>query len=192
MIDLTPLDVRKKQGDFQKALRGYDSQEVDSFLDLVVERMEELVRETASLGERCEALDKRVHSYDRRERAVQEALVTAQKLREDIQDQAQREAELARRESEAESESTRREADSAADAILRDAQLQLSEHHRSIEELERRRSLFFRSFRSFLAGELGALKAEEESISVSPDVPGASLNPSTPLDLPPISRGSTE
>lgn len=44
MIDLTPLDVRKKRGDFAKGLRGYDIQEVDTFLDLVAERMEELVR----------------------------------------------------------------------------------------------------------------------------------------------------
>ena len=25
MIDLTPLDVRKKKGDFRKGLRGYDT-----------------------------------------------------------------------------------------------------------------------------------------------------------------------
>ncbi len=40
MIDLTPLDVRKKRGDFGKGLRGYDPQEVDGFLELVAERME--------------------------------------------------------------------------------------------------------------------------------------------------------
>ena len=46
MIDLTPLDVRKKRGDFGKRLRGYDPQEVDTFLELVAERMEVLVQET--------------------------------------------------------------------------------------------------------------------------------------------------
>ena len=45
MIDLTPLDVRKKRGDFGKVLCSYDPQEVDTFLDLVGERMEELVKE---------------------------------------------------------------------------------------------------------------------------------------------------
>ena len=35
MIDLTPLDVRNKRGDFKKLLRGYDPQEVDVFLELV-------------------------------------------------------------------------------------------------------------------------------------------------------------
>ncbi len=32
MIDLTPLDVRKKRGDFRRGLRGYDPEEVDHFL----------------------------------------------------------------------------------------------------------------------------------------------------------------
>lgn len=45
MIHLTPLDVRKKQGDFRKILRGYDPEEVDTFLDLVAERMEVLVKQ---------------------------------------------------------------------------------------------------------------------------------------------------
>ncbi|MFH1765104.1 MAG: DivIVA domain-containing protein, partial [Gemmatimonadota bacterium] len=35
MIDLTPLDVRKKRGDFRRILRGYDPEEVDTFMDLV-------------------------------------------------------------------------------------------------------------------------------------------------------------
>ncbi|MSR22300.1 MAG: DivIVA domain-containing protein [Gemmatimonadetes bacterium] len=45
MIDLTPLDVRKKKGDFGKTMRGYDPREVDHFLELVTERMDELVKE---------------------------------------------------------------------------------------------------------------------------------------------------
>ena len=56
MIDLTPLDVRKKRGDFGKALRGYDAEEVDAFLELVSERMEELVKENLQLSERTERL----------------------------------------------------------------------------------------------------------------------------------------
>ena len=29
MIDLTPLDVRNKRGDFRKSMRGYEVQDVD-------------------------------------------------------------------------------------------------------------------------------------------------------------------
>ena len=91
MIDLTPLDVRKKKGDFGKAMRGYEVQQVDSFLDLVAERMEELVIETMTLRERTALLQAQVDSQSGRERAVQEALVTAQSLRDQIKDQAGRE-----------------------------------------------------------------------------------------------------
>ena len=32
MMDLTPLDVRKKKEDFRRVVRGYDPAEVDGFL----------------------------------------------------------------------------------------------------------------------------------------------------------------
>lgn len=96
MIDLTPLDVRKKRGDFRKMLRGYDPQEVDSFLELVAERLEVLVKENMGLKDRTELLSEQVKSQEGRERAIQEALVSAQTLREEIAQQASREAEAVR------------------------------------------------------------------------------------------------
>ena len=58
MIDLTPLDVRNKRGDFKKLMRGYDPQEVDVFLEIAAERLEELVRENIVLRERSESLER--------------------------------------------------------------------------------------------------------------------------------------
>ena len=60
MIDLTPLDVRKKRGDFGRGVRGYNPQEVDGFLELVAERLEELVKENITLRERAERLAEQV------------------------------------------------------------------------------------------------------------------------------------
>ena len=113
MIDLTPLDIRRKKGDFSRGLRGYDSQEVDTFLDMAAERLEELVRDNLSLRERVAHLSEKVEGQEGRERAVQEALVTAQALREEITGQARREAELIRQEAEAESRRLWEETDSA-------------------------------------------------------------------------------
>ena len=84
MIDLTPLDVRNKRGDFKKLMRGYDPQEVDVFLEIAAERLEELVRENIVLRERSESLERQVGAQTGREQAIQEALVTAQELRADI------------------------------------------------------------------------------------------------------------
>ena len=73
MIDLTPLDVRKKRGDFAKGVRGYSVPEVDSFLELVAERLEELVKENLTLRERADRLAEQVTAQTGRERAVHEA-----------------------------------------------------------------------------------------------------------------------
>ena len=70
MIDLTPLDVRNKRGDFKKLLRGYDPQEVDVFLELVAERLEELVRDNVHLRDRVGSLQQMVDSQSGREDAV--------------------------------------------------------------------------------------------------------------------------
>ena len=60
MIDLTPLDVRNKRGDFKKIMRGYDPAEVDVFLELAAERLEVLVRENLQLRERTQTLQNQV------------------------------------------------------------------------------------------------------------------------------------
>ncbi len=94
MIDLTPLDVRKKRGDFRRLLRGYDPEEVDTFMDLVAERFEELVRENLTLSDKTGRIESQLEALEGREHAVQEALVTAQKLREDVRNQTRRDADV--------------------------------------------------------------------------------------------------
>jgi DivIVA domain-containing protein len=97
MIDLTPLEVRKKKGDFRRAMRGYDPALVDDFLDLVADRLDELVRENMALTERTSRQDTQVAEYRERERALTEALVSAQEMREEMRRQSTQEADLARR-----------------------------------------------------------------------------------------------
>lgn len=150
MIDLTPLDVRKKKGDFGKTLRGYDPQEVDHFLDLLAERLEEVVRENMSLREKSGRLEERVQGQDGREKAVQEALITAQALREEIREQARREAELTRREVEAEARGVRADVESFLQA-----------RREELHSLNRARDRFLRGMRTLLERELHAVEAEE-------------------------------
>ena len=123
MIDLTPLDVRKKRGDFRKVVRGYDAAAVDDFLETVAGRMEELVREQNAMAARVDSMTDAIAAYRDRERAMNEALVSAQQLREDVREQAAREADLVLREARAEAErivgEARRQATGAAEALRR-------------------------------------------------------------------------
>lgn len=150
MIDLTPLDVRKKKGDFRRTVRGYDPELVDDFLDMVAERLEELVKQNVGLTERAEHLQEQVASYREREKALNEALVTAQQLRSEAQAQADKEMEL-----------IRREAESQAERIIEDGQRSYRELSREIETLHTRKLQFLRAFRTMLERYLGELDVEE-------------------------------
>jgi cell division initiation protein len=162
MIDLTPLDVRKKRGDFKKMLRGYDPQEVDVFLELVADRLEDLVREVLQLRERADTLQKQVSSQTGREHAVQEALVTAQELRKEIRGQAEREAELILQEVQVEARRQRAEAEAEVRALVRDAERRLEQARDALEEMERRRVRFLRAYRQLLEREMDVVEVEEE------------------------------
>ena len=152
MMDVTPLDIRKKKGDFTRGLRGYDPQEVDQFLDLVAERLEEVVKVNLSLRERVERLADRVEGQEGRERAVQEALVTAQSLKHDIQDQAGREADL-----------VRQEAEVAAERVHEGVKQVLQTRAQELVDLNRARSRFLEGFRSLLERELEVLQTAESN-----------------------------
>ena len=160
MINITPLDVRKKQGGFAKAIRGYATQDVDTFLELVAERLEELVKEVRTLRERTIQLQAQADVQVGRERAVQEALVTAQSLREEIQEQARQEADL-----------FKREADAHAERVLADADRGVEECRAVLDDLERKRAHFLKSLRLLLERELDLIVVEEGRASLG-DTPG--------------------
>ena len=149
MIDLTPLDVRKKRGDFGKGLRGYDPQEVDSFLELVAERMEVLVKENLAFQGEIDQLGEKVVVQEGREQAVQDALVTAQELRQDVKKQARREAKL-----------LEREARGRIKVMIAESEKLLTEHHKALQELERQRERFLKAFRTLLERELDTVEVE--------------------------------
>ena len=187
MIDITPLDVRKKKGDFAKAMRGYAPQEVDTFLDLVAERMEEMVKELLTLRERTGLLQVQADAQTGRERAVQEALVSAQSLRDDIREQARREADL-----------FRREADVHAQRVIADAERGVLERRAVLEDLERKRARFLKSLRLLLERELDLIVVEEGRPSLD-DTPvelnlgqkdGDAPHAGQPVDGPPLPGAS--
>lgn len=164
MIDLTPIDVRKKKGDFPRSLRGYDPADVDLFLDLAADRLEEVVNEALRLEERVRYLDGQLRHYREREQALTEALVSAQELREDARRQAAKEAELIRREAETEAERIR---SAAARALEQEEDV--------LRRLRARRAQLLQTFRSFLERELRELEVMERTGGTLPEVqpPGA-------------------
>ena len=156
MNDLTPLEVRKKKGDFRRLMRGYDPAQVDQFLDLVADRLEQLVRSNIGDAEKVIVLESQVADFRERERALTEALVTAQEMREEIRKQGAKEADLARR-----------EAEQAAEHIRSTAVLVRQREEEAIRRLRARQMQLLQSYRSFLERELAELSVMAETLEVN-------------------------
>jgi DivIVA domain-containing protein len=152
MIDLTPIEIRKKKGDFPRSVRGYNVTEVDLFLDLVADRLEEVVRNSREVEARIHQLEGQLSVYRERERALTEALVSAETLREESRRQSERESEILRQRAEAEAEKIR------AAALLA-----VEKEQEILRRIRARRVQALNSFRLFLERELAELSVIVES-----------------------------
>jgi cell division initiation protein len=90
---ITPLDVKQQQFTI-RMFRGFDVQEVDAFLDDIAEDYEAALKENAALKEQVTALEERTRSFSDLEKTLQDSIVTAQRMSEEIKANARKEAQL--------------------------------------------------------------------------------------------------
>jgi cell division initiation protein len=91
-MKITPIDISSHH--FAKRMRGLDEEEVRSFLNLVSSEFERIVIENNALKEELGQIRTAVADYKERERILKETLLTAQKVAEDLKEEARREADL--------------------------------------------------------------------------------------------------
>jgi cell division initiation protein len=91
-MKLTPLDIQQQR--FPKSVMGFDKKEVQGFLEFVSREFENLLSELAQQKERISRLDDEMFRYREREETLKEALVTAQKMAEDMKAHAKKESDL--------------------------------------------------------------------------------------------------
>ncbi|MHB1844669.1 MAG: DivIVA domain-containing protein [Deltaproteobacteria bacterium] len=144
-MKVTPLDIRQKQ--FQRKLRGHDPREVEAFLELVAAEFEEVVRESISLKDELKRKSAKLDEFHERERTLQETMVTAQKVTEDIKDAAKRQAEVVVSEAELQGEK-----------IVQGAHTRLVQILDEIAELKRQRAQFEAGLRSLVESQLKLLE----------------------------------
>jgi DivIVA domain-containing protein len=143
---LTPLDVRKQE--FRRSLRGYEPIGVEDFRGRVADELERILREKTVLEERLAALGEQLQVFRERERAMNEALVAAQQLREDSRSAALREAQVIVREAEAD-----------ARRILDEARVAREAVDRQSADVQRQFQAYMVGFRALLERQLAELRA---------------------------------
>ncbi|MBU5590785.1 DivIVA domain-containing protein [Clostridium sp. MSJ-4] len=91
-MKLTPMDINNKE--FKKVIRGYDPEEVDEFLDKVVEDYEGIFKENSILKEKMSVMNEKIDHYSNIESTIQNTLVLAQNAAEQAKNSAQKEADI--------------------------------------------------------------------------------------------------
>jgi len=156
-MDLTPLDIRKKKDDLRRTVRGYDSAQVDTFLDLVADRLDVIVQEEVRLKEQVTHLRERLQDFEERERALNEALIAAQELREEARLQSEKQADL-----------RLQEAGQQAEQIVGEARRAAEDSEYKLADLRARRASFLRGMRSLLERFIEEVDYEEARLAGSP------------------------
>ena len=125
-MNVSPLDLRQQR--FRKSFRGFDPVEVASFLAAVADDYEQALRETDRLRQDLMRMEAVLTEHREHEKNLQNTLMTAQKLSEDIKSNA-----------EAEGRRLIREAEGRSDLLLEKTQARLEDIQREIDGLKLKR-----------------------------------------------------
>jgi cell division initiation protein len=119
---ITPLEIQKMR--FSQKMRGYDPTEVEGFLAVIAEEVAARLGQIEKLERENHHFKQRLEETEHREHQLQQTLLRAQKVSEDITANARREAEL-----------TVKEAEMMADKIVQQAVDQSTRFEAKISEL---------------------------------------------------------
>jgi len=125
-MKVTPLDLRQQR--FNTVMRGYDRGEVTAFLTEVADDYENALRETEKLRQEVAKLESVLSEHRGQERSLRNTLLTAQKVADEIKDQANDEAQR-----------VLRDAEGRADLIVQKSQSRLEDIQREIDGLRVKR-----------------------------------------------------
>ena len=79
---LTPVDIHNKE--FSRSFRGFNQEEVDDFLDQVVNDYEMLYRDNHQMKKEIELCNKQLDQYHQLEKNLQDTLLVAQRTADEV------------------------------------------------------------------------------------------------------------
>lgn len=87
---LRPIDIQNKE--FEKKIKGYNCDEVDDFLDVVIQDYELLFKENQTLKDKIALLTETVERYKQMESTMQKSIDIAKAAADDARKNAEAEA----------------------------------------------------------------------------------------------------
>jgi cell division initiation protein len=149
-MKISPMDIQRQT--FAARMRGYDREEVRTYLNLVAEEVAELQRERDRLDQEAQSLKSLLDEHRQREAILKNTLLTAQRVSEEIRDNARKQAE-----------GVVKEAETQADRLLELAQARAHEVERAILDLRAHRTTLRTDVRSLITRLTTILDLQEEA-----------------------------
>ena len=156
---LTPLDIQNKE--FGREFRGYSMQEVDEFLNLVIDGYERLYKENMEAKDSITKLQESLKQYKNLENTLQSALVVAQSASEQVQKNAEEKAE-----------NIIADANNKAKEIIANSFAEVKKLEYRYEELKRSVDVYRAKMTALLESQLGILKKVETSDATFAEITG--------------------
>lgn len=147
-MKITPMDIKNQ--DFKKVMRGFDPVEVNTFLEMLSNELETVVRNQKENHERVKDLEEQLKHYKQLEKSLQQALLQAQESATHSREQSTKEAEI-----------IIKQAETRASEIVHDARSSLSRIRNEIEQLKTIRETMVSRLKILLNSQLELLQSLE-------------------------------
>lgn len=148
VMALTPLDISNKE--FSKALRGYDIDQVNEFLDHVIKDFEALIKENKQLQDKIASLEDKASHFTKLEENLTKSIMVAQETSEEVRTNAKKEAKL-----------IIREAEKNADRIINEAVMKAHKAQMDVEELKKQAKMYRARLRSLIEAQLELVESDD-------------------------------
>lgn len=147
-LKITPLDIKKQ--DFRKVMRGYDPIEIETFLEMVAEEFESLIKQKNNLSDDVLKLKTQLSDYQEVEKTFKESLMNAQQTMNQSRENSKREATL-----------IIKEAEVRAEKIIENAKKQLIDMKNELMIIKAQKDSFAKRLQHLLASQLELIKVLE-------------------------------
>jgi cell division initiation protein len=145
-MPLSPLDIHNKE--FGRSFRGYDEDEVDDFLERVIQDYEAMIRQTKEQDDKIAELNDKLRHFTNIEDSLGKSIIVAQETAEEVKNNARKEAQL-----------IVKEAEKNADRIVSEALHKSRKIALEVEEVQKHAAIFRARFRSLIQAQLEMLES---------------------------------
>jgi cell division initiation protein len=151
-MKLTPLDVQQQQ--FSLRFRGYDTLEIETFLDQVAETFESMTGDIEQLKEKIHLLEEENKSFKSKEETFRTMMVSSQETIREMKENAAKTSDL-----------IIAQAELTADKIIGSAKEKLDKLYDDINELKRQKVQFVSKLQSVIKTHSDLLELTEADYS---------------------------